>query len=527
MSTKLNDYLSLIQQEKNTKIIPENIKKGVKIFDIEGTLSDEPVEKYIVRVIDYDGTVLKEEELAEGEVFTMPEPPEHDNLIFQGWSSPVDIIDNCVIVEDRDLFIGPIYDTKSGATEIDITVSKRTGLTISLGNFYSGKISVDWGDGSSENDVWTASAHTYEKYGNYTIKVYGGNNIPSNIINHPGKDGVTSIRLSSSITKLGNQSFSSYYALKSISLPNSLTDGMSSFSGCSNLRALIVPPCVTTLREYFVSSCTNLNNIVIPNTVESIEQMAFNSCYGLDYITLPNSITSLGSEIFRYAFNMLRLKLPNFLTYIHPKALAGGSYYVEEVIFPDTITNEDFKPYVYGMRSVKNVKWSTPVTDLSGCFSGTAIEELDIPEGVTNINSIVYNCYRLKRLTIPEGPTSLTGTTFYNCRQLKEVRLPNSIVELEQTFYYADALTYIKMPNRLERIGQMTCYQCKCLLEVDFSDSEVIPPLENINAFNGISTCCRIIVPDELYDEWIIETNWSTYSDYICKKSEVIDYDSN
>lgn len=36
MSTKLNDYLSLIQQEKNTKIIPENIKKGIRIFGIDG-----------------------------------------------------------------------------------------------------------------------------------------------------------------------------------------------------------------------------------------------------------------------------------------------------------------------------------------------------------------------------------------------------------------------------------------------------------------------------------------------------------
>ena len=37
MST-LKDFLINISEEKRTKIIPENIKKGVKIFDVVGTL---------------------------------------------------------------------------------------------------------------------------------------------------------------------------------------------------------------------------------------------------------------------------------------------------------------------------------------------------------------------------------------------------------------------------------------------------------------------------------------------------------
>ena len=36
MATELHDKLSFINEEKNKKILPENIKKGVKIFNVEG-----------------------------------------------------------------------------------------------------------------------------------------------------------------------------------------------------------------------------------------------------------------------------------------------------------------------------------------------------------------------------------------------------------------------------------------------------------------------------------------------------------
>ena len=36
--SELKEALINISEEKRTKIIPENIKKGVKIFDVEGTL---------------------------------------------------------------------------------------------------------------------------------------------------------------------------------------------------------------------------------------------------------------------------------------------------------------------------------------------------------------------------------------------------------------------------------------------------------------------------------------------------------
>ena len=44
MSTKLEQKLNLILKEKETKILPENIKKDVQIFDIVGTLENSGID---------------------------------------------------------------------------------------------------------------------------------------------------------------------------------------------------------------------------------------------------------------------------------------------------------------------------------------------------------------------------------------------------------------------------------------------------------------------------------------------------
>ena len=39
MSNELQNKLNEIKEEKDTKLLPENIKNGITIFNIDGTLS--------------------------------------------------------------------------------------------------------------------------------------------------------------------------------------------------------------------------------------------------------------------------------------------------------------------------------------------------------------------------------------------------------------------------------------------------------------------------------------------------------
>ena len=40
---ELNEKLKLVRKEKDMKVLPENIKKGVSIFDVEGVLEIGPI----------------------------------------------------------------------------------------------------------------------------------------------------------------------------------------------------------------------------------------------------------------------------------------------------------------------------------------------------------------------------------------------------------------------------------------------------------------------------------------------------
>ena len=63
---------------------------------------------------------------------------------------------------------------------------------------------------------------------------------------------------------------------------------------------------------------------------------------------------------------------------------------------------------------------------------------------------------------------------------------------------------------------------CYALIKCDFSQATAVPALSNVNAFSNINKICKIVVPDNLYDQWVAATNWSTYANYIYKASEVV-----
>jgi hypothetical protein len=63
---------------------------------------------------------------------------------------------------------------------------------------------------------------------------------------------------------------------------------------------------------------------------------------------------------------------------------------------------------------------------------------------------------------------------------------------------------------------------CSSIAFYDFRGHTSVPTLSSSNAFSGIASDCKIVVPDELYDTWITATNWSSssVSKYIVKASE-------
>ena len=280
-------------------IIPENIKEGVDILGVSGTFVGEgggdSGGQYLVQVIDYDGTVLKSNHLDTGATFTLPEAPtNHSRLVFQEWSSPVTITDNTITVGNSDITIGATYKTASGLTEIDIVLTKVTGLDV-VCNMVGNK---NWGDGTTDSET----THTYTDYGKYTITC-DGTSIPVGSSSSSGMFGASSnspnyycteIRIGDSVTSIRDSAFQGCYLLTSITIPSGVTSiGDFAFSNCYLLTSITIPSGVTSIGDYAFSVCFSIikYDFTSATSIPTLSNInAFNNINGLCKIYVPDAL---------------------------------------------------------------------------------------------------------------------------------------------------------------------------------------------------------------------------------------------
>lgn len=235
--------------------------------DIDGG-EEQTTGDYTVKVIDYDGTVSSEKKGNTGDVIDLPTAPTHEKLVFQEWSASVAVSDNKVTIADNDIMVGAVYTTASGQNEFDITLTKVTGLSVTL-NMNGTK---DWGDGASN----TNTTHTYGACGDYTIKCNGTTMTTSDSAGLFGQ-GVnarnsycTEARFAT-VTSIGNSAFYECFSLTSIVIPSSVTSiGESAFHNCRSLT------------KYDFSQCTAVPALSSTNPFSYIN--------GICKIIVPDSL---------------------------------------------------------------------------------------------------------------------------------------------------------------------------------------------------------------------------------------------
>ena len=309
----LTDVANAIRNKKGTTALINPQDFSAEIASISGGEPTPPTPpitevKYLVQVIDYDGTVLKSAKLNTGDTFTLPDAPTgRPRLTFQEWSSPVAITNNTITVGDSDITIGATYTTTSGLTEFDITLTEVTGLTVTCKMAGT----KNWGDGTSD----ATTSHTYSATGNYTITC-NGTTISEYVMgqsNNKKNYTLTGVRISSGVTSSAKNAFYNCYSLTSITIPNSVTSmGTYAFYNCYSLTSITIPNSVTGIWNYAFCDCYSLTSITIPNSVTSIEASTFLSCYSLTSITIPNSVTSIGTYAFYNCYSLIEYDFSTF-----------------------------------------------------------------------------------------------------------------------------------------------------------------------------------------------------------------------
>jgi hypothetical protein len=221
--------------------------------------------------------------------------------------------------------------------------------------------------------------------------------------------------------------------------------------------------------------CSMLQKVEIGKNVTTIGGYAFQYCYSLKSVTIPSRCTIWGACVFQYDESLISIIIPSGVTSV-PLNLANGCYSLTTIVMPNSVTSL--------------------------------------------VDSAIRQCYSLSSIVIPRI-TSIKNYVFQDNHSLSSIAIPNSITQIGlQMFLNCFSLSSIAIPPSVTSIQTSAFNNCYGMAFYDFSHHTAVPTLENTNAFTGIPSDCKIIVPDSLYDTWIAATNWSTYASYIIKKTD-------
>lgn len=308
MSTNLENKLNAILNEKKGKILPNNIKKGVTIFNIEGTLEelDTTDATATAKDIAMNKTAYVDGEKITGTILE----PEMSSMLTD------DITDTGSRVDVKSVMPTDYLFRKNSSITYNLTypnLANAIGLTpdkIADGNIIIGVAgthkSLDTSDANATaSDILkdkTAYVNgekivgTYEETGGeseYNVKL-----VPDSTLS-------TTFAARSFITDIGeldlqgmtsmNGAFSQFTRLKKIGKlknTNKVTKWETAFGGCNQLRNLpetLDTSAATTIYGIF-DECSKLEEVYLPNT-DNVTNMgiAFRHCYKVKKITLGNT----------------------------------------------------------------------------------------------------------------------------------------------------------------------------------------------------------------------------------------------
>lgn len=168
---------------------------------------------------------------------------------------------------------------------------------------------------------------------------------------------ITRVTLPKTITKIGNEAFSSCEALEEINFPEGLEEiGEAAFASCRKLTEISLPDSVKTIAKAF-AGCLALRSVRLSEGLPEIGDHAFSNCRALAEIKLPAGIQSVGVWAFARCVELVEIVIPDGVTEIRKQAFMECAK-LERVVIPASV--KSMKNYTYRGRAPESVFCDSP-----------------------------------------------------------------------------------------------------------------------------------------------------------------------
>ncbi len=254
----------------------------------------------------------------------------------------------------------------------------------------------------------------------------------------------------------------------------------------------------------------------IPNSITTIGLGAFFSCFSLSYVEIPSSVTYIDKAAFTGCPNLIEVAIESEsfydqlsdeenLIFSNARILYSGSLPTEAERFcqieNDFVFCDNGVFYLCGYVgnekevSLPSTYKGEPYRIRRYAFTNSQITTLSVPNGVKISDYSFYKAEQLKIVALPNDLNVIPTYAFYGCSNLCDIDIPSQVTNISSNaFYECTSLKEITLPSTIVSIGNDAFYNCDSLTSVSIPAS-----LMNLGAgaFSACSSLKEILVAKE------------------------------
>ena len=317
------------------------------------------------------------------------------------------------------------------------------------------------------------------------------------------KDYIQGVEVKSGVTHVGTHSFNDYNSLLAVSIDGAKTIGNGAFYSCDNLLAADILEGTEEIGEGAFRTCINMVAVSMPASLKRIGDYAFATCNALDAVVLADigawcsvSIAYSANPFYNGAAIYLNeelvtdLVIPGTVKVVAPDVFTNAEFTtlvisegVEEIghgafaainmhrtttdiTLPTTLKKVGASAFADNQGDVHisdlaawcNIEFandsSNPLYGEKLYINGELVDNLVIPEGVTEIKAFAFVGGKFTSVTLPDSVLSVGKEAFSSCDNLERVQLGKGVKTLgDKVFSRCKSLQVLKIPASVETMG--------------------------------------------------------------------------
>lgn len=249
--------------------------------------------------------------------------------------------------------------------------------------------------------------------------------------------------------------------ISEIYLPESITKIGSRAFAASVLKWLDIPADnhIDYIGDRAFSSCSQLCSVLSFPQVTAIGNEVFNYCLALTEVSLPK-VTRVGAGSFYNCWRLKKVKLGNIEPVDNQLVISAAIESVGEGAFG-------------GCKQLKSVDMSA--SSLQSLprklfFDCAYLEQVSLPQSLTQMGDSVFACTRLASINVPSGVTQIPEGCFAGCSNLLQVRLSPQTVSVGDYAFTSCSFASLSLPAAVQNLGEGCIRNCAELTDFQFPE---------------------------------------------------------